>query len=230
MSLKPLLQGCNPLLIPTCLAAMCYANSPTAPMPPLPSPTPSARHFPECCLSLSTSFLTHFSTQLPRNGLVLSIASGSGLFEACIQHANSDISVEGVEVRTSARESSTGESQGSEEQPSSVNRFLSPSAVHIVNGSWELCRRAEDAHVWLFVYPRQPALVSAYMRSFERGRVGMAIWLGARADWDDFADCFTAIGFDLEIQQHQECGLVEYEMMVVARKRGLEGLVSKRIT
>jgi hypothetical protein len=152
---------------------------------------------------------------------VLSIGSGSGLFEASIQHANSDISVEGVEVRTSAWESSNGESQGPEAQPPPVNRFLSRSAVHVVNGSWELCRRAKDADVWLFVYPRQPILVGAYMRSFERGRVGMAIWLGARADWADFADCFTPIGFDLEIQQHRDCGLVEYEMMVVARKREL---------
>lgn len=199
----------------------------------------SPRHFPDCCLSLSTVLFSKVHEILQaidraENGTdgtstVLSVGSGSGLFEAHLQSYIIDkdtnsmprFVVEGVEVNASP----------------GLNRYLSEGSVHIVDGTWDLCTRvaSPDVKCWIFVYPRQPSLVLKYFQTFlvnsqaldsqenenlnTLAGVEQIIWLGPKSDWYDFASVFKeleTIGWkDAEIMNAEECGIVEYELMVV---------------
>ncbi|KAF4981417.1 hypothetical protein FZEAL_2765 [Fusarium zealandicum] len=193
------------------------------------------RH-PNCCLSLSLDLLRLLTQSFSKSALsgqtptVLSIGSGSGLLEALLlahvqsqSHSESRddaladcLNVEGVEVQ-----------QSSGKDP--VNRYLPEQAIYTVRGTWDVVSRLHDPDVTglMFVYPRQPTLVSAYIEAItERDpNIEVVVWLGPMADWEVFAPCLEINGkhqkalFTIyEKRQGMEAGLDEYEMMVVLRR------------
>ncbi|EKG17087.1 hypothetical protein MPH_05659 [Macrophomina phaseolina MS6] len=166
----------------------------------LPTLSDVPTHHPDCCLSLSNnlfSILTHTISTVP--GPILSIGSGSGLFEALLASRTTSRMIEGVEVS------------------SSVNKYLPEESAYVVGGTWHLCPRARDAAIWVFVYPRVPALVKKYFEALGSTSVKLAVFLGPKADWADFQDAFEASGF-LSPEIIEKCGLVPYEMMAIIRK------------
>ncbi|KAL4799077.1 hypothetical protein BDV19DRAFT_385757 [Aspergillus venezuelensis] len=166
--------------------------------------TASPTAFPNCCLSISNPLLSHLSFLLPNLPyFTLSIGSGSGLLEALITHLYPNVSVEGVEVN------------------SSVNLYIAEERMNTVSGTWDLLPRATQAKAWMFVYPREPKLVTKYIETYEKeGKVEIILWLGPRADWPDYEGCLKdSIFRDLSIQDGQDGGLAEFEMLVVARRK-----------
>ncbi|KAJ4261337.1 hypothetical protein NW757_001728 [Fusarium falciforme] len=194
----------------------------------LPSLHDAPVRHPNCCLSFSSKLikiLTRiFSSTANPDGTstVLSIGSGSGLLEALLlahvgaKHDSgaASFNVEGVEVQ-----------QLSGKPP--VNRYLPEQAIYTVRGTWDVVTRLQDADVTalMFVYPRQPTLVTEYIKAIAEQDLGIQtiVWLGPMADWDVFETCFVAKDehqVELEKMQGAEAGLDGYEMMVVLRKTG----------
>ncbi|KAK7531717.1 uncharacterized protein J3D65DRAFT_124626 [Phyllosticta citribraziliensis] len=166
---------------------------------PMLSSTP--RHHPDCCLSLSATFLSKLDVLLPAHGcLALSIGSGSGFFEAQLQAHDPALHVEGVEVN------------------SSINKYLPEEATWEVGGTWDICPRAKAAQAWIFVYPREPGLIKRYFDAHADGEVTVVVWLGPRLDWEDFQDCFKFPAF-APVEIIEDCGLAPYEMMAVTRRK-----------
>ncbi|KAF2403578.1 hypothetical protein EJ06DRAFT_527188 [Trichodelitschia bisporula] len=163
----------------------------------LPSLTNIPRRFPGYCLSLSTPLIDEMGLQLSTldDSLVLSIGSGSGLLEACVRRQFPRLRIEAVEV-----------AEG-------INSYLPDDCMHVVKGTWETCSRSSDASAWLFVYPRQPSLITKYLHTHAEN-VQLVIWLGPKVDWQDFKPCFES---GLKVEEVKNCGLAEYEMMVIAR-------------
>ncbi|KAL2824132.1 hypothetical protein BDW59DRAFT_147881 [Aspergillus cavernicola] len=160
---------------------------------------PSPTAFPNCCLSLSTTLITHLSSLLPpAPNHTLSIGSGSGLLEALITHRHPNVSIQGVEVN------------------SSVNLYLAEQSMNVVGGTWDLYSRAGQARAWMFVYPRDPRLVRRYFERYGNG-VQAVLWLGPRADWEDYEGCFRGEFGELEFCESVDVGLAEFEMLVVGR-------------
>ncbi|KAJ9422160.1 hypothetical protein QL093DRAFT_2306159 [Fusarium oxysporum] len=144
---------------------------------------------------------------------VLSIGSGSGLLEALFlayinsqrQRSSSDhamVNIEGVEVQQFGMRDH-------------VNSYLPEQAIHTVR----------DVTALMFVYPRQPALISRYMKVIaEQGlKVEAIVWLGPMVDWEVFEPCFNtgheSCQFVVVGKKHgYEVGLDEYESMAVARR------------
>lgn len=185
------------------------------------------RH-PNCCLSFSSKLIEiltrMFSSTANLDGTstVLSIGSGSGLLEALLlahveakdDSGETSFNVEGVEVQ-----------QLSGKPP--VNRYLPEQAIYTVRGTWDVVSRLQDPDVTalMFVYPRQPALVTEYMKAIAEQdlSIQMIVWLGPMADWDVFEPCFVAKDehqWELEKMQGAEAGLDGYEMFVVLRRTG----------
>ncbi|RAH69867.1 uncharacterized protein BO66DRAFT_323899 [Aspergillus aculeatinus CBS 121060] len=169
------------------------------------SPTPHA--YPTCCLALSSTLVTYLGTILPAHpGFTLSIGSGSGLLEALITLRHATVTVEGVEVSAA------------------VNRYIDELDMNVVQGTWDLLPRAARAAAWMFVYPREPALVRRYLDGVEGcgggggGAVRMVVWLGPRADWGDYVGCFDE-GVWVGEELGEEVGVTGYEVLVVLRKR-----------
>lgn len=162
------------------------------------SSTPTA--FPNCCLALSSTLITHLASLLPQTpDFALSVGSGSGLLEALITHHHPNVLVEGVEVS------------------SSVNLYIAEQDMNVVSGTWDLHPRAAQAKAWMFVYPREPQLVTRYIERFGDGdqTAETILWLGPRADWADYGGCFRHSKFSL--LSFEDVGLAPYEMLVVAR-------------
>ncbi|KAJ5920851.1 hypothetical protein N7466_009177 [Penicillium verhagenii] len=159
----------------------------------------SPTRFPDCCLALSSSFITSMGSLLPKQpGFTLSIGSGSGLLEYLIAQNNEHLSVQGVEVN------------------STVNRYISEEDMHVVGGAWGLYSFAQQATAWMFVYPRDPKLITKYLDTYGNDAVELIIWLGPRVDWPDYEQCYRQSSFsELEFP---EVGLTPYEIAVVARR------------
>lgn len=87
-----------------------------------------------------------------------------------------------------------------------------------MKGTWDLDDSAKDASVWMFVYPRQPELVQNYLTKFGEGKVGSIIWLGPKSDWGDYSAVAESWRDLWSVEEVGDCGLVEYEMMMVWRK------------
>ncbi|KAK1145555.1 hypothetical protein N8T08_004113 [Aspergillus melleus] len=156
------------------------------------SPTPTA--FPNCCLSISTTLLSHLASLLPQTpSFTISIGSGSGLLEALLSLQHPDVSIEGVEVN------------------STVNRYIPEQHMNIVHGTWDLHPRVKDAAAWMFVYPREPNLVSRYLNEFVGGQAKVIVWLGPRADWADYEPCFRGSAVFADVQVQEDVGLAEFE-------------------
>lgn len=162
----------------------------------------SPRAFPNCCLAISSTLIEKLASILPNKpGFTISIGSGSGLLEALITHRHPNVCVEGVEVN------------------SSVNRYISEKDMNVVGGTWDLHPRSSQANAWMFVYPREPKLITNYIDTYGNHGVEMIIWLGPKADWPDYESCFCASSFS-NLSFPEASGLTPYEMFTVARKPG----------
>lgn len=89
--------------------------------------------------------------------------------------------------------------------------------MNIVHGTWDLQPRAAEAAAWMFVYPREPRLLSKYIDQFMNDDLETIVWLGPRADWADHEQCFRGTAFS-EIHVQEDAGLAEFEMLVVVRR------------
>lgn len=190
------------------------------------------RH-PDCCLSISTKLLKTITEILATtnggpdkdNNFIVSVGSGSGLLEAHLQsHIHSfkrglpglssktSFTVKGVEVNASAG-------------PAPVNKYLRGSQAPTVRGTWEVYQFVGNTDTIMFVYPRDPKLVSQYLRSAREGLTApplrVVLWLGPRADWEVFGGCFQGLeGFEeVEVIEGEEAGVAEFEMVAVVRRR-----------
>lgn len=156
--------------------------------------------FPDCCFGISSTLLENISVVLPQNPkFTLSIGSGSGLLECLLSHRNANITVQGVEV------------------DSTINRYIAEEDMHVVGGGWGLHPGAEQAAAWMFVYPRDPKLLTKYLDNFGDGSVETIVWLGPKVDWVDYEGRFQQSSFS-KLTVLEECGLTPYETAVVARK------------
>lgn len=143
------------------------------PLPPLRS---TSLHHPDCCLGLSTTLLNCILDILPtpspqsRPLPVLSIGSGTGLFEALLatDAPKEAIEVHGVEVASS----------------SSANKYLPLYLRHSVASTSTLYDDASDFGAWIFVYPRDPRLVRKYLNFVVvSGQNVTILFLGPKADF-----------------------------------------------
>ncbi|KAJ5703440.1 hypothetical protein N7493_011829 [Penicillium malachiteum] len=158
----------------------------------------SPTRFPDCCLAISSNLISSMVALLPKEpAFTLSIGSGSGLLESLLGYQNG-VSVQGVEVG------------------SSVNRYLAEEDMHVVTGAWGLYSFAQQATAWMFVYPRDPKLVTKYIDTYGDDAVELIVWLGPRVDWPDYEPCFRQSSFS-ELS-FPGIGLTPYEVAVVARK------------
>ncbi|KAJ5176091.1 uncharacterized protein N7482_001968 [Penicillium canariense] len=141
----------------------------------------SPKRFSDCCLAISNTFVTNLIHLLPKKpAFTLSIGSGSGLLEALLTRTNATISVEGVEVA------------------STVNHYIAEEDMHVTGGAWDLHSRAQQAAAWMFVYPRQPRLITKYIEAYGDESIDMIVWLGPKS--------------------LEDVGLAPYETAVVARR------------
>ncbi|KAF2016762.1 hypothetical protein BU24DRAFT_392131 [Aaosphaeria arxii CBS 175.79] len=170
-------------------------------MPALPEFTQDPIPYPGCCLALSKSLLTYIHSILPTSpSLILSIGSGYGLLEAALLQAPYTLNVVGVEV-----------------QPS-PNKFL-PSLHHrCVPGSRFHEQLAGQASAWLFVYPRRIGLVQEYLALHGKSHsLKMVVWMGPRADWEDYKGCFGD-DWNVCIKAADEAGGRAWELIAIAKK------------
>ncbi|KAK4663219.1 hypothetical protein QC763_606705 [Podospora pseudopauciseta] len=150
----------------------------------LPQLSTSPIRHPSSCCSLSLPLLSLLDTILPPPpSLALSIGSGPGLLEALLLHhypARSN-SIYGVEVSA----------------PKPVNVFLPEQNTLTVTGTWAVVDSGllKEAGALLFVYPRQPSLVQAYLARWE-GEI--VVWIGPRADMEEFGPVFDEWAVDKE--------------------------------
>lgn len=70
------------------------------------------------------------------------------------------------------------------------------------------------ADVFLFIYPRKPSLVIAYLEAFVRGALHTVLLITSRYEWVDFAPILERTFSNVEVIQ--DCGLPAYEVLVVA--------------
>lgn len=168
--------------------------------------TKEPKHYPDCCLSLSTDILERVASNIlactdTPDILVLSVGCGTGLFEnqlatyLATNYIEAVVKVQGVEV-VSAR-----------------IKHLSASDIHYVHGTWDASEAAENADFLLFVYPREAALVQRYLQTYDG--IKAALWLGPAADWADHATILLELpGFETA-QILRDAGLMPYELAVL---------------
>lgn len=186
----------------------------------LPKLNDTPTRHPDFCLSISTKLTHTLKTIVTTNGpdsndnLILSVGSGSGLLEAhLLKHLTSlptptsTFTVQGVEVRSSST-------------AAPVNRYLPEQHSATVRGTWELSPLLDAADTLLFVYPREPGLVTRYLDA-RPASLRVVLWLGPRADWEVFGGCFQGLeGFgDVDIIEGGSAGVAEFEMLAVVRSR-----------
>jgi hypothetical protein len=159
----------------------------------------------ECCLSLSYGTLEAIALVLqPTSGLILSIGSGSGLLKRHLQKHNPELVIEGVKV-------------------SLTNRYLSEESINVVPGTWALCQRASLAEIWMFVYPRSPALISDYLEKYGNSMVlRKIIWIGPASDWKDGGFVESLWHERFEVRSDAVC-LGQSERMVIAERKDGHG-------
>jgi hypothetical protein len=149
---------------------------------------------PHCCLGLSKVVLKIVSEQLPKNVLILSIGSGTGLLEALLLKEYPNLQIEGVEVNHS------------------VNRYLDQENAHVVKGTWEVSSRATEATTLLFVYPRGWSLIRKYLGRFgESKTLESIVLLGPQADATGFMAAFEETTRPFQVT---ESALGEFEVMM----------------
>jgi len=170
------------------------------------------RHYADCCLSLSTPLFQTVQRYAQRvrhdadvETLLLSIGAGTGLFEYYLtcylrEHDLNNIRVEAVEVQ------------------SAVMKYLSTDAVHRVQGTWDISDQAQNAHVLLFVYPREPQLVKKYLERFQNN-VQLVLWFGPMADWAEHNAVLHDVATFSNPTVLEDMGLATYELAVILENK-----------
>ncbi|KAF2805023.1 uncharacterized protein BDZ99DRAFT_111585 [Mytilinidion resinicola] len=160
-------------------------------------------HHPDSCLGLSLPLIERIARILPHNPrTIVSIGSGTGLFEALLLHHEPDLTLYGVEVGSDL----------------SINKYIPEQYTETVGGTWDLCSLAESAAAWMFVYPRSPKLVAQYLERYASSKtLEMVVWLGPREDWTVFEPCFSRASMCAEISQ--DALLRPYEMMAIYKTK-----------
>ncbi|KAI7537162.1 hypothetical protein KC331_g11068 [Hortaea werneckii] len=158
----------------------------------------SPKHFADCCVGISQPLLATLASRLPPSpALILSIGSGSGLLEAMLlKHSEKPLDLFGVEVS------------------SCVNKHLPPDRMARVPSTASLHPDAMLASSLMFVYPRMPALVTAYLDASTGGALEQVVWLGHRSDWLDFESVMSSRSSSVDIIEGS--GLDDSELLVVA--------------
>ena len=137
----------------------------TATQMKLPQLSDIAVLYPDCCCPISKSLIITLASSLAVNpDTVVSIGSGSGLLEAFLLQQSRHLDIYGVEVS------------------GSINRYLPDVNMHIVRGTWDLSSLAQDAAIWIFVYPRDIQIIRRYFQLYGTGSVRRIIWIGPLAD------------------------------------------------
>ncbi|RAK96836.1 uncharacterized protein BO80DRAFT_216936 [Aspergillus ibericus CBS 121593] len=163
--------------------------------------TASPQAFPDCCLDISSTLVAHLAELLPPTpAFTISVGCGSGLLEALIAYRHPRTQIIGVEVALS------------------VNRYLPEENIDVVGGTWDLHAGAAQAAAWMFVYPREPKLVTKYLETYGNGSVQLIVWLGPRADWADYEPCFHNSSFSVYLPE-DDIGLMGYEMLAIMKRR-----------
>lgn len=156
------------------------------------------RHFPDCCAGISKPLLATLRDRLPPSpNTVLSVGSGCGLLEALLLHVAGDsLNLYGVEVRSCA------------------NKHLPPDRLIRVSGTTALHPDAILASSLMFVYPRQPDLVAAYLDAAMGGALEQVVWIGHRNDWAEYEGLLQTHFHKIELVA--ESGMPSYELLVTA--------------
>lgn len=162
-----------------------------------PKISETPHHHPDCCLSLSTKLIHQIGQLQPPGSTLTSIGSGSGLLEALIQQQYPHVRIIGLEVNDV------------------VNKYLTLENAISVGGTWNIYTKSSESDTWLFVYPRNPKLLSSYLDIFKVPNT--IIWLGPKKDWEEFRLPFLACG-KFGIEEVVDAGLVSYEAMFVMKK------------
>ncbi|KAH7555143.1 hypothetical protein BM1_07804 [Bipolaris maydis] len=173
----------------------------TAPvLPPLPRLVATPTAYSGSCLALSPQLIAYLQTLLaPPPCITLSIGSGFGLLEAYLMTGPDTFHIIGVEVAPGP------------------NKYLPSSHYRLVNGTRFLEPLAEQAQIWLFVYPRRVGLIQEYLAVYGQGAVERIIWAGPKADWDDYRPCFA--NWTVQEQEADMVGGRAWELIVVADKK-----------
>ncbi|RMY71211.1 hypothetical protein D0862_14638 [Hortaea werneckii] len=158
----------------------------------------SPKHFADCCVGISQPLLATLASRLPPSpALILSIGSGSGLLEAMLlKHSEKPLDLFGVEVS------------------SCVNKHLPPDRLIKVPSTTSLHSDAMLVSSLMFVYPRMPALIAAYLDASTGGALEQVVWLGHRSDWPDFESVMRSRSSSVDIIEG--AGLCDSELLVVA--------------
>ncbi|OCK76254.1 hypothetical protein K432DRAFT_408330 [Lepidopterella palustris CBS 459.81] len=169
----------------------------------LPALTITPTHYPCCCLSLSTLLINQTTLLLPTAPqTVLSIGSGTGLFEAYLLAHSPTLDLAGIEVCSSPP----------------INKYLPEQHTSTVAGTWDITPLSRTATTWIFVYPRSPHLVTAYLQQpHAQENLTTILWFGPKADWSEFEPCFNASALH-RIEVLADAALSPYEVMVIAKK------------
>ena len=164
-------------------------------MKPLPQLTKTPTQHPDCCCSLSTPLIATIAASLPSlKASVVSIGSGTGLLEALVLREVPNISLTAIEVSKA------------------VNLYLPDGLVDVVTGTWDVSAKAIDAQCWLLVYPRSPKLLKDYFDLSGDAVVETIIWIGPRADAEDFDIVVDETAWSKEV--HEDSGVGAYELLV----------------
>lgn len=174
------------------------------------------KHYPNCCLSLSTPLFDMIGNLIVRNVELsnredsfnlLSIGCGTGFFENALsaylqQECLLKAHVEGVETQ------------------STVIPFLAEEFIHRVKGTWDVLDEIQGIHVLLFVYPREGRLVKRYLEQFYN-QATIAIWLGPQADWTEHEPILHETTPFGRARLLKDTGLAAYEIAAVFEKSHL---------
>lgn len=153
-------------------------------------------HHPDCCCSLSIPLIDTLVKLLwPAPSLMISIGSGTGLLEALLLKKRSQITLKAIEASNTA------------------NQYMREEDLHIVRGTWDICYLAADAKTWLFVYPREPHLLSRYLQAYGSRSVRLIIWIGPKADFSDYEEAMCMPNWQNRLVE--DSGLSHYELMVI---------------
>ena len=98
------------------------------------------------------------------------------------------------------------------EVPKAINLYLPEGLVDVVAGTWDLSAKAFGAQCWLLVYPRSPKLLKKYFDLSGDAGVHRIIWIGPRADAEDFDIVVDKTSWSKEV--YEDSGVGAYELLV----------------
>lgn len=165
------------------------------------------KQYPYCCASMSKLLIDTIKTLLPQTpNVCYSIGSGTGFLEASVfMSSDGLLDIRGVEVSRA------------------VNKYLPTDKSLSVMNTSSLHPEAKNAKVLLFVYPRDPVLVSRYIHSCDTHVLETVVWIGPRSDWDDYEKIIATPFFE-SVQVISDAGVAYYELLVHASRSAEKGV------